>query len=344
MTLSEVSAKSKEMLTIFVLGVVGLLALIWVVSFIRSLNQPPPAKPTVAFGKLPEVGFPQSVVNTKFSYNIQTISGSLPVFPDRETVYKMQQTAPSLLALQNATTLVNQISFTGTPTQLSESEYQWVNTDTLPKTLTFNIFTNNFMLTSDFMHNSDVQQGNNLPDQNTAISTVNSFLVTASLLPNDIDASKTKATLLAITNGQLLPASSLSTTQVIEVDLFQNNVHGLPVFYPDPTHSTMNFYVAGGDSGPQIVQANFVHQGISGTSATYPIITAKQALTALENNQGYIASYDGPGNSVTIYSIQLGYYMGKDTQNYLMPIVVFEGDNNFFAYVPAVSSDWIQSN
>ena len=42
-----------------------------------------------------------------------------------------------------------------------------------------------------------------------------------------------------------------------------------------------------------------------------------------------------------IKKIYLAYYLSEQRQNYLMPIVIFEGNNNFYAYVQAVQDEWI---
>jgi len=41
---------------------------------------------------------------------------------------------------------------------------------------------------------------------------------------------------------------------------------------------------------------------------------------------------------VTIRNIYLAYFEPVTLTNYLQPIFVFEGDNNFVAYVPAIST------
>ncbi|MBI2195912.1 MAG: hypothetical protein HYU48_02605, partial [Candidatus Levybacteria bacterium] len=67
------------------------------VLFVKQQISPPPP-PTVAFGKLSEIVFPQSQEDEALSYSIDTITGALPVFPDRANVYKTETSAPELLA------------------------------------------------------------------------------------------------------------------------------------------------------------------------------------------------------------------------------------------------------
>ena len=45
--------------------------------------------------------------------------------------------------------------------------------------------------------------------------------------------------------------------------------------------------------------------------------------------------------NVEINNVFPAYYVSTKTQVYLMPIFVFQGSNNFYAYVPAVTDEWI---
>jgi hypothetical protein len=52
---------------------------------------------------------------------------------------------------------------------------------------------------------------------------------------------------------------------------------------------------------------------------------------------------DNAGGTVTIRRIYLGYYDSLTPQEFLMPIVVFEGDGGFLGYVQAVTNEWLQA-
>lgn len=340
-TLGQVTNAFRHILVIGLLSIVGLFLLITVFNAIKNSHPTPEKPPTVDFGKLPSISFPQNVTSQKFTYDVNTLSGNLPAFPDQVPVYKITQPQPSLTALDSAKSLLTNSGFTGEPVKVSDSLYAWTNDDTPPKTIQFNIFSNNFSLNSNYQTDIDVTSANNLPDQNGAINTAAGFLQNLSLYPNDVDASKTKVMLFSIANNQLTPASSLSNTQIIRVDFFQGNQNNLPIFYPQPTYSTMTFFVGGGNSLAQVVSGNFFHQGIAPDNGTYPIISAQVALQELEKGNVYIASFDNTSTTITIHNIVLGYYMSDTTQQYLQPIIVFEGDHNFYAYVSAIQSNWI---
>ena len=110
--------------------------------------------------------------------------------------------------------------------------------------------------------------------------------------------------------------------------------------YPHPPYSTMHFLIGGSNSNA-IFDSSFTHQQISADSTSYPIISSEDAFTILKDNRAYIASYYGDTSNITIKDLYLAYYLSDKRQDYVMPIYVFEGRDGFFAYVSAVSNEWI---
>jgi hypothetical protein len=345
LTLSQATAESR---TILKIGAVVLSFIFLVLIFFRigailmdKLNPKAPAPPTVSFGKIPAIVFPNKTNQKNYTFSLDTVSGSLPVFPDRAKVFKIVAPLPDLLALQKAKNKVSSVGFTGNELAVSDRTYQWGDPTNLNRTLTMDILTNDFGLSSSFMTDAIVQSAINLPNEQGAITTAQNFLTSMSVFPNDIDLSKAKTLLFSISNSTLNSATSLSSAQVIEVDFFQKDVDGLSVFYPSAVGSTMNVLVVGGQQQPQIAQASFFHQTISNESATYPIKTAAEAFRLLQQGLGYVASDFGSSTDIAIKNVYLGYYIGNKQQDYLQPIVVFESDNGFFAYVPVIADGWV---
>jgi len=306
----------------------------------QTLFPTPPAPPTVSFGKLPSIVFPNNVSDKNFNYSLNTVTGTLPAFQDRINVYKMVQVSPDLLALKKAISNVSSVGFTNPEIPVSAKVYQWNDNGPLNRSITMDIFSTDFSLSSTFISDPTVQSAINLPDPTTAISTAQSFLSSMSSFPDDIDNAKTNTLLFSINNNTLTTATSISNAQIIEVDFFQKDIDKLPIYYPKAVNSTINVLVVGGKDQPQVAQVNFSHQTVSNQSATYPIKTAQDAYSLLRQGQGYIASYFGTSTDISIKNVFLAYYIGDKKQNYLYPIAVFEGDNGFFAYVPIITDVW----
>src|SRR5262249_36531699 len=116
-----------------------------------------------------------------------------------------------------------------------------------------------------------------------------------------------------------------------------------PSLTADPNQSNVWFIDSGSqEQGKKIIAGEYHYLPVdSEKSATYPIKTAQQALDELNGGGGYIAAVgNNPDGNITVRKIYLAYFDPATIGNFYQPIVVFEGDNGFFAYVPAVASSY----
>ncbi len=347
LSLHNVTEETKLAFKWSIIGIATIILLLLLFRIGRNIKEhfyptPPPA-PTVLFGKLPVIAFPQNATNQKLTYVLDTVSGDLPAFPDRATVYPIQQPTPSFLNLQRAQQKAGNVNFLGQGSALSQTQYAWYEQQTPFRKLIMDIVSFNFSLTSDFLTNTTLLQNATAPLANDAITTATNFLNRLSLLPSDIDTTKTTTQIFSITNQQLVKATSKSLAQVTQVNFFQNDIEKLPIYYANPPGSSMSFLVTNTGNENQVLATTFTHFSIDSTkSSTYPIKSASKAFEELKAGKAYIATTPGTQTTVHIKNVLLGYYLGDTPQEYLLPIIIFQGDN-FFAYVPAITNPWLSS-
>ena len=344
--LSKTSNLTRKILEIAAAGIVGFILVVIIIRVgfvIKDIFAPTPAaKPTVAFGKLSNVSLPQNIGQTNYSYTINTLTGSLPALPDRVNVYKMQSLNPSLLGLDKAKVIASAAQFLSDPTALSETQYVWNRTDPFPATFTINIQSFDFFMTGDYKDDPTVKGAAFLPSQDAAQQTAQQYFDTVMPLSKSTDDSKTKVSLFAINGSSLAPASSLSTAQIVRVDYFPKNIDTYPIYTANPTQSLTYALLASTETDvPQIVEAQYYHKDVSDTKATYPIKSVKDAYNELKQGGGFIAANPTGNSSVAITNVSLGYYIDSLSQDYLWPIIVFQGDKGFYAYVSALPDSWI---
>jgi len=343
-TLSQASYDTKEILKwggLFIAGLVVVIVFIQMFLMVKEAIFPTPeAKPTLAFNKLDPQLFPANVTDKKLTYKINTLTGFLPTFTDQMKVFKIKAFTPDLLSLQNAKDKVKSAGFTSAPTQISNINYEWNNTDEagLTQNIKMDIVSNNFSLTSDYLTNQALLADKTQPNEQDSIKAATNYLNKINSLPTDIDTTKTNTSFLTIQNGAFVPVASLSEANAVEVDFFQQDIDKIPIVYEKPNSSSLNFLIG---PGGEIVEAQYFYQTPSEESATYPVKTSAQAYQALQNGFAYIASYDGASTTVSINNAFPAYYLSSQSQNFLMPVIVFEGSDNFIAYVPLVTDEWI---
>lgn len=338
MTLSEITGDTRNILK-WAVRIFGAIVILFLIFKIKDFIFPaPPPPPTVGFGKLPSIEFPKSASNKSLTYSLDTITGSLPIFPTSQKIFKILETQPDLLSLSKAMEKAKSIGFEGAPIKISENVYQWKDLKK-GRTLTMNILNFNFNLSSDYLANPNSKTFDR--DTDFAISVAKDFLQRMNLFQNDLDEAKTKTDLFSIKDFSIVPSTSLSNSQIIRVSFFQKPFNSLLIYYPQNSPSPLNFLIGklSKESEDQVVEANFFYQKPSDISSTYPMKTAKEALDDLKNGKGYVSTAP-PTQNVLIKKVSIGYYISEKKQNFLLPIVVFEGDK-FQAFVSAVTDEWV---
>lgn len=345
-TLTNASKETKTILKwgTIILGIlIGLFVLYNIAVTIKSILYPaPPPAPVAAFGKITQPSFGANTVDGNFSYLLDTVSGFLPSFPTIVNVYKFSKPKPDLIGLQKAGQKVNAGGFTDGPVNLSKNVYDWNsgNNEALVKTIRLNIVDSNFEVNSNFLTDPNVVAADNLPNAQDSIAKARDFLNQMGYLTADLDVDNPNVKMLSISNGTLVNATSISNTQIMEVNYFPNSIDSLPIYFTNPTESNVNVLIAGGMDQPQIVKATFNLQTVSQENSTYPIKSADAAFNELKKGKAFIAAYDGTSKNISIKEMFLAYYE-QGNQDFLIPIIVFKGNDNFYAYLNAVTDEWI---
>jgi hypothetical protein len=334
--------------------VIGVLIFIFIQggAFIKNVLYPtPPAPPEQKFGKLPNLQF--SSPTKELEYRINTVSGSLPTFPDRMLVYTISQPVANILALQNVRSHMTQAGFVDNESRVPEKDtyYQWTNSS-IHSTIIYDLLSNNFLMQSSYLTAQDLFSDSILPDTDSITDTLKYFLGAIGADTSDIDFGKTSIKLFTIDNQSLVEATDhISKTQakVAKLVLFQNSIKvnpfpfgdgtidSLPVSYYDPTLSNIMFTIAATKSGPQVVEGQFYHFPVNLTqSSTYPLKTAQQAFQDLQKGNAKVF-YTGSLANIDITDMNIVFYLSENNPQYLQPIYIFTG-KDFIGYVQAISS------
>lgn len=348
-TLTETAYYARQMIKYGGIGLVVFLllraGLILGVGYWRKLHPPPPPPPDVLFGKLPGLSFPQET-QPILAYTLETVTGTTPDLGDRARVYFMPIRTANLLALDKMKQQVEVFGFKDNPEQLSSTRYRWTSDVPLPAVLMADVISGSFKLEVDWQADANILTGENLPPESQAISEAQDYLQNASLLPEDLLLGQAKFTVLRADVGTLVKAVSLSEADFVRVDFFRAKVDDLEVYPPNPDRGIVSVLLSGvRTSGKRVVEVNYNYFPVDyEKSGTYPIKTSAEAWAELQAGQGFVARVDENVKQVTVRKIGLGYFDAPVPQNYLYPIYVFEGDDNFVGYVPAIASEWLESN
>lgn len=316
----------------------NIFAAIWTMLF-----PPPPIPPNHAFGKLPAIKFPQASGSAEFQYRLETIEGSIPTASESAMVFFMPKNSTNLLSLTKAKEFANQMEFTGEPIQETKYIYRFTDTQEPLRYMIYDIMSKNFVLRYAYQQDPSLFTQRDVPLPNTAISQAEGTLQTYQLMPPDSSAPTIRY--LKFVGDTLVETTSHSQADALEVNFFRNPIADTSIFFPNPQQGPIRFIYSGSLlAKKRLLEFSYDYWPIDPlTNATYSLKTSIQAWTELQNGLGYVARYPkGDRKDVIIRKIYLGYYDSLQSQTYLQPIFVFEGDNGFIAYVPAISPEWIE--
>lgn len=310
----------------------------------RTLNPPPPPAPKAAFGKLPKVEFPESEFTGKgLIYQLETVGGGTPNLGDRANVYFIPAKKPGLLALDRANALAKRMGFKDQGQKVSEKIYQWRKDEALITTLEMDVATNNFTIRKNWREDQTLLKDKRLPAEDRAIVEAKNFLQAGGLSDKELEGN-TNISYLRFIPPKLAPAVSLSEADFTRVNLFRNNLDELPVLPPHPEEALVSFLLSGSrESKKRILEVNYSFHPISQeTFTSYTIKSSTQAWEELKAGQGFIANLEKGVKQIVVRKIYLAYFENSLPQEYLQPIYVFEGNNNFMAYIAAITPQWTE--
>lgn len=348
-SLTETAYYSRKIIKYGSIAIVVLLilrsAFISFSTYWKKAHPPAPPPPTVAFGKLPKLKFPERNGLPTLTYKLENISGTLPKLADRAKIFFMPKPSSNLLAWDNTKTWAKRLGFTQEPEKIEEFSLRF-STDNIPKTiLDVNVLTKNFTLTYDWQNDLQILSQGNPPQEAQAISSAKSFLQTADSLTDDLANGQGTVIYYKYSEGSLVKSLFFSEANFAQVNLYRQDIDEIKILPPNPLSSNVTLKLsAAKDRGRSIVEAKFIHFPISAENyATYPLKDTTTAWNQLKNGQGFVANLgNNTDGNITIRNVYLAYYDSDEPQNFLQPVIVFEGDRDFYGYVPAVTDSWLE--
>ena len=349
MSLTDTAYYTRRAINWGILGVIAyiLLRIFWSIFIaVFVIFFPPKAiPPNHAFGKLPTIKFPAAAPDpAKLVFQLQTIEGDVPKASESANVYFMPKKAPNLLALNNAQEFAGQLEFNPTPIQESKNIYRFNDQEFPLRRLRYDIVSSNFIVRYAFEQDPSVFLERSFPAPDTIKQEAINMLTTYDLYNDDLSSGSPEVTYWKLNGTTLVPVGSLSQADAVRIDFFRTPIGGMKIFTASPGEAPVSLIFSGASHRKKrLLQLAYTHWPIDiQTFASYGLKTSAQAWQELQSGMGYIARYPTGGDTAVIRNVYLGYYDSYEVQTYLQPVFVFEGDNGFMAYVPAIAAPWTE--
>jgi hypothetical protein len=297
--------------------------------------------PTVKYGTLPKIVFPEKQFEKK-NFSFEFTNDKVPTFNDQAKVYITYRSATKILALEEGKEIAKQFGFESDPVEISEGVYEFKNEKT-NKILNINVLEGDFTLKYPYLEDQSILESKTVPNRSNAIETASSFLQSGNKYTDDLKEGEKKISYWKITDGTLKSVLAQSEANVIKVDFYRKNLEDKwEIVSPKAGEASVSILVSGSDiSEKKIIEANFKYANIDRESfSTYPIKTVEQAIDNLKSGN-YWPSSDVNAKAIIIREVNLAYYEPVTLTQYVQPIYIFKGDNNFIAFVPAITDKYI---
>jgi len=306
----------------------------------------PPPPVTVAFGTLPKLPFPGQIAAEDVTYKIETAEGEFPLLIEQLPVFFMPPISSNIKGLDYAKENAEDLGFDPNGKVIAENipNVYYFKRRNAPSNLTINIVTGVFSISYDLSADPTVI-GTIPPAPEAARIQVEAVLDSAKLLAEDLIGPPTTQ-FLKVEAGRFAPVQSLSESDFIKINIFRKSVEFWDEEFPSltPTYPEGNIWFMLSGSrvrDKSIVAAEYHYFPIDEEkSSTYPTKTSEAAWEDLQEGKAFIVSPQEVSGEITVRRIYLAYYDAGQYTQFYQPVIVFEGDDNFMAFVPAVTDEY----
>ena len=300
---------------------------------------PPPA--TLGFSRLSPIPFPERGTGLQgVEVRAETPSGGLPELPEQAKVFFMPPPTTTLFSLERARARAKGAGFTLFPTETTPTALRF-NHPQVPMTMEMDIVSGAFSVSYNLISDPSplVAQA---PNAQLATNSARQFFASTDSLPKDLTGPVTQEFIKA-QGRQMVRALSLSEADFVRVNFFRAPASEVPTVTPRLNEANVTALVSGSrETNRRIISADYRYFPVDFSRfETYPLKTAVRALEDLLAGKGYVINlgFSSP-NQVVIRRVYLAYYDPDEPSEFYQPVVVFEGDGDFRAVVPAVTDEY----
>lgn len=352
MTLTELTYYARKMAPFAVLGVIVLL--IGYYSFqllflLIDLNRQPEQEAVVAefntvFETIPQPYIEDYSLTEGYSFVLDTVEG-VPLTPtDRAEVYFLPASTASFGFRERVYVMAKTL---GINTELVDYELfdnKVARFQDRSQRLIIDIRNYNFQYEYTDLSREDQRLANAIiPSEEKILDEARDVMNQVGRYPGELAQGRVNIIYLAYNpqTDELTVVDSPESANLVEVDYYRPDVGDYPIVPPNYYNSPNYVIMLFNEDEMNVVRAQVrFHEKSEDQVGVYPIITGDEAFARLQNGQGWIVSGGGASTDIAIKKMFVGYLDPAIYQEYLGPVYVFLGNDNFVAYVPAITDEW----
>ncbi len=312
----------------------------------QKINPPPPPAPTVYFGVLPSLKWPQNgklgqLTNHNLVFRLSTI---------RQRQLK-NQIGYVFLYLKNRANIWGPAELSQTAGQMGfpvkegrlKEEPTWIRFFNQDKNSTLDINEVNGYFR---IRTEDYSQLNLQENAFIAASEVTGFLKKwledGGYWTKDLEVGDFY--FYRFLSGKLVKVETVSDAQIVEVNYKRQSVEQRPVIFED-NKSVVSFWVGKKGGQLRVIKGNFQYRPLYlQKPATYPLVSPSLSWEYLKSGKGLVIK--SPSNQeATVDKAELAFYDAPSPYKYMVPVYIFSSSKGSFqAISSALPEKWLPLN
>jgi hypothetical protein len=346
MTLTELSYYSRKFLPLGMIGFLLFLIFFYLIKLMLLLYVPAPKSVVTInpiFQKISPVKVENASSSAGINFILDTIEGRPITATEEAQVFFLPQPIAKLNYRQKIYLMAKNFGF---DTELTKHQLNGkiATFSDGQRKLEIDITNYNFFYDYQFASQSSLFQQTIIPPPKEIENKAISFLKSVSRYPEELSVGRTNI-LYFYYQPDLNTFSVVEKPQLanaVEIDFFRPNIGDFSFISPKFPNShnfvLMVFY----PESFKVLRAQIkFFEKSADQVGIYPVKTGDLAWEELTKGKGIVLANPKNQKDITIKSMVFSYLDPDFYQPYLQPVYLFLGEDNFAAYVPAVSSDYL---
>lgn len=348
MSLTELSYYIRKYLPFAILFLLLFLIFFYAVKLFfvyLDLNKPKPLLINPIFNKIRRPVLHNASSSAKLNFTLDTIAGTPVTATDTAKVYFLPPYVVRFGYREKIYLMAKNLGFNTEEVkhQLNEQEKEAVFTDQ-DQELKIDIANFNFSYSYNFTNNPEIFANAVFPSSKEIENKAINVLTSLDRYPEELSQGKTYLIYLSYdtASGTLVELTDPQTANAVEVDFYRPDLGDYrivtPKFFNSQNYVVLTF---NNDSSYKVLKAQVrFFEKSEEQVGIYPLKKGDQAWQELKSRQASIIYPTPTTGDIKIKEMFLGYFDPDTYQDYLQPVYVFLGSNNFVAYVPAVANEY----
>lgn len=347
MTLTEVSYFSRKFAPFVILVFVVLLIMFYTVKLFflfNELNTVETVDLNPIFNELKPIEITEATASADHSYIIDTVEGEPVTATEAAKVFFLPKSQFRFGYKEKIVLIAKNLGFD------PQTKYSLVGkTEALfddgKRKLRIDITNFNFQYTQDIVHSPELFEVNTTPEKQVAENKAIDFLKSLDRHPEELAQGRMNAIFLQYdkVSSKTAVLEDNIGANMIEIDLYRADIDQYPIVSPKYFNSQNYVTMVATPNDYKVVSAQVkFFEKSEEQVGIYPIIDGQTALDRLATGSGYIVSGAHiREKEIAIKRMFMGYYDPDIYHEYLQPVYVFLGDDNFVAYVSAITDQYL---